>query len=194
MAYLTLFEDFQTTGRYSREGQRLPSSIGNSRRRVTLKWSALLDASPLYRTPLICFEIVEIHVPDRVMLQFGLEQLGYVQNVIERVQRRKAMDPSLADPYMMEIGHYCKSILHSLSLLEGTIVRGEMSHGGEPSHVVEPTRDRAQRGRRARRLPTSETTLRIEDPDELPVVPEPTVQDLPPVQTPEPEPEQPPEP
>ncbi|KAG9450588.1 hypothetical protein H6P81_010553 [Aristolochia fimbriata] len=53
------------------------------------------------------------------------------------------MDPSLADPYMMEIGHYCQSILHSLPLLEGTIVGGEMSRGSEHSHVVKPTRDRA---------------------------------------------------
>ncbi|KAG9439391.1 hypothetical protein H6P81_019556 [Aristolochia fimbriata] len=117
-----------------------------------------------------------------------------MRNVVERVHHKEAMDPSLADPYMMEIGHYCQSILHSLPLLEGTIVGGEMSHGGESSHVVESTRDRAQQGRRARRRPTSETTLRVEDPDELPVVPEPTLSNLPPVQTPEPEPEQPPEP
>ncbi|KAG9458309.1 hypothetical protein H6P81_002817 [Aristolochia fimbriata] len=280
--------------------------------RVALEWSALLDASPLYscgrgnvfildfrlltllkeralhdgplgsRTPLICFEIVKMHVPNRVTLQFGLEQvtpledvehvtgispkgraredwaayhrdyiarweartesivtvscahtprhapseymtwylsvtrrfispppaeptmvyyargyieealLGCVRNVVERVYcREAAMDPSLENPYLMEIGHYCQPILHSLPLLEGTIVGGEMSYGGEPSHVVEPTRDRAQRGRCARCRPTSETTTHCEDPDEVPVVPEPTVPDLPPVQTPEPEPEQP---
>ncbi|KAG9451405.1 hypothetical protein H6P81_011370 [Aristolochia fimbriata] len=121
-------------------------------------------------------------------------QLGCVRNVIEHVQRREVMDPLLAYPYIMEVGHYRQSILHSLPLLEGTIVGGDLSHGGEPSHVVEPTIDRAQRGRRARRRPTFETTLRVEDPDELLVVPEPTVLDLPPVQTPEPQPEQPPEP
>ena len=29
----------------------------------------------LSRTPLICVDIVEMHVPDRVMLQFGFEQI-----------------------------------------------------------------------------------------------------------------------
>ncbi|KAG9447274.1 hypothetical protein H6P81_013402 [Aristolochia fimbriata] len=180
----------------------------------------------LSRTPLICFEIVEMHRMSSMLLAYpkkaGLGRierhttvitslggrrerslllqaavytpLDMLPNVVERVHRREAMDPSLADPYMMEIGHYCQSILHNLSLLEGTIIRGEMSHGGEPSHVVEPTRDRAQRERRARRRPTSETTLRVEDSDELQVVSEPTVPDLPPVQTPEHEPEQPPKP
>ncbi|KAG9442219.1 hypothetical protein H6P81_018073 [Aristolochia fimbriata] len=51
-------------------------------------------------------------------------KLGCAQNVIERVKRREVMDPSLADPYMTEIGHYCQSIWHSLPLLEGTIVGG----------------------------------------------------------------------
>ncbi|KAG9442209.1 hypothetical protein H6P81_018063 [Aristolochia fimbriata] len=35
----------------------------------------------LSRTPLICFEIVELHVPDRVMLQFGLEQVTPPEDV-----------------------------------------------------------------------------------------------------------------
>ncbi|KAG9458854.1 hypothetical protein H6P81_003362 [Aristolochia fimbriata] len=238
----------------------------------------------LSTTPLICFEIVELHVPDRVMLQFGLEQvtppedvehvtrisrkgragedwaayhrdyiarwearaesvvtgsrahtpkhapsedmtwylsvtrrfvspppieptmvyhprgyteealLGCVRNVVERVNCREAMDPLLADPYLMEIGHYCQLVLHSFPLLEVTIVGEEMSHVDEPSHMVEPTRDRAPQGRHARRRPTSETTTRVEDPDEVPVVPEPMMLDLPPEQTPEREPEQPPEP
>ncbi|KAG9447268.1 hypothetical protein H6P81_013396 [Aristolochia fimbriata] len=89
----------------------------------------------------------------------------------------------------MEIGHYCQSILHSLLLLEGTIVGGEMSHASEPSHVVEPTRVRTQRVLRARRRPTFETSTRVEDPDEVPVVPELTVPDVPPKHTPELEPE-----
>ncbi|KAG9450011.1 hypothetical protein H6P81_009976 [Aristolochia fimbriata] len=148
----------------------------------------------LSRTPLICFEIVELHVPDRVMLQFGLEQLGCVRNVVERVNHREALDPSSADPYLMEIGHYYQSVLHSLPLLEGAIVDGEVSHAGEPSHVVEQTRDRAPWERRPRRRPTSETTTRVEDPDEVPAAPEPMVQDLPPEQTPELEPNQPTEP
>ncbi|KAG9450545.1 hypothetical protein H6P81_010510 [Aristolochia fimbriata] len=40
----------------------------------------------LSRTPLICFEIVELHVPDRVMLQFGLEQVTPPEDV-EHVTR-----------------------------------------------------------------------------------------------------------
>ncbi|KAG9453176.1 hypothetical protein H6P81_006080 [Aristolochia fimbriata] len=148
----------------------------------------------LSRIPLICFEIVELHVPDRVMLQFGLEQLGCVRNVVELVNHREALDPLSADPYLMEIGHYCQSVLHSLPLLEGAIVGGDVSHAGEPSHVVEPARDRAPRSRRARRRPTAETTTRVEDSDEVPAVPEPTVPDLPPEQTPDPEPDQPLEP
>ncbi|KAG9458281.1 hypothetical protein H6P81_002789 [Aristolochia fimbriata] len=108
---------------------------------------------------------------------FFVSELGLVRNVVEHVQCGEAMDPLLADPYMVEIGHYCQSILHSLPLLEGMIVGGDLS-----------------RGRRARRWSISETTLRVEDPDELPIISEPTVPDLLPVQTPELEPEQPPEP
>ncbi|KAG9456253.1 hypothetical protein H6P81_000761 [Aristolochia fimbriata] len=42
------------------------------------------------RTPIICFEIVEMHVPDRVLLQFGLEQHTPPQDVdvIERISRK----------------------------------------------------------------------------------------------------------
>ncbi|KAG9450500.1 hypothetical protein H6P81_010465 [Aristolochia fimbriata] len=44
----------------------------------------------LSRTPLICFEIVELHVPDRVMLQFGLEQVTPLEDVehVTRVSRK----------------------------------------------------------------------------------------------------------
>ncbi|KAG9440249.1 hypothetical protein H6P81_020414 [Aristolochia fimbriata] len=142
----------------------------------------------LSRTPLICFEIVELHVPDRVMLQFRLEQLGCVRNVVERVNHRAALYPSSTDPHWLEIGHYCQSVLHSLPLLEGAIVGGDESHAGEPSHVVEPARDRAPRRRRARRRPTAEMTTPVEDSDKVPAVPEPTVLDLPPQQTPDTEP------
>ncbi|KAG9453319.1 hypothetical protein H6P81_006223 [Aristolochia fimbriata] len=117
--------------------------------------------------------------------------LGCVRNVVERVNHREALDPLSADPYLMEIGHYCQSVLHSLPLLEGAIVGGDVSHAGEPSHVVEPARDRAPRRRRARRRPTTETTTRVEDSDEVPAVSEPTVPDLPPEQTLDPEPDQP---
>ncbi|KAG9454407.1 hypothetical protein H6P81_007311 [Aristolochia fimbriata] len=120
--------------------------------------------------------------------------LGCVQNVIERVQCSEGMDPLLVDPYMMEIGNYCQSILHSLPLLEGMIVGGDLSLGGEPSHVVEPTKGRTQQGRCARRQPTSEMTLRVEDPAELPVVSEPTVLELQAKLPLEPQPELPPEP
>ncbi|KAG9458796.1 hypothetical protein H6P81_003304 [Aristolochia fimbriata] len=260
----------------------------------TVKWQSYLDFMQrlpaiyvegrriwLSRTPLICFEIVELHVPDRVMLQFGLEQvtppedvehvtrisrkdragedwalyhrdyialwearaesfvmgsrahtprhapndymrwylgatrrfisppptepaivyhprgyteealLGCVRNVVERVNHRAALYPSSMDPHWLEIGHYCQSVLHSLPLLEGAIVGGDVSHAGEPSHVVEPARDRAPRRRRARRRPTAETTTRVEDSDKVPAVPEPTVLDLPPEQTPDTEPDPP---
>ncbi|KAG9453155.1 hypothetical protein H6P81_006059 [Aristolochia fimbriata] len=173
-------------------------------RSYQVKWQSYLDFMQhlpaicvegrriwLSRTPLICFEIVELHVPDRVMLQFGLGQLGCVWNVVERVNHSEALYPSSADPYLMDIGHYCQSVLHCLPLLEGAIVGGDVSHVGEPSHVVEPARDRAPRGRRARRRPTAETKTRVEDFDEVPAVLEPTVPDLPPEQTPDPEPDQP---
>ncbi|KAG9453391.1 hypothetical protein H6P81_006295 [Aristolochia fimbriata] len=44
----------------------------------------------LSRTPLICFEIVELHVPDRVMLQFGLEQVTPPDDVenVTRISRK----------------------------------------------------------------------------------------------------------
>ncbi|KAG9458380.1 hypothetical protein H6P81_002888 [Aristolochia fimbriata] len=48
--------------------------------------------------------------------------------------------------------------------------------------------ERAPRQRRARRRPTAQTTTRVEDSDEVPAVPEPTVLDLPPEQTPDTEP------
>ncbi|KAG9446387.1 hypothetical protein H6P81_012515 [Aristolochia fimbriata] len=223
----------------------------------------------LSTTPLICFEIVKPHVPDRVMLQFGLDQvtppediehvthisrkgragedwavyhhdyitrwearaecvvtgsrahtpkhaprdymmwylgvtrrfvsppstepamLGCVRNVVERVNHTEVLEPSPVNPSVLEIRHYCQSVLHSLPLLEGAIVDRDVSHPGEPSHVVEPTRDRAPQGRRARRRPTAEMTTRVEDSDEVPAVPEPMVPDLLPGQTLEPELDQP---
>ncbi|KAG9446692.1 hypothetical protein H6P81_012820 [Aristolochia fimbriata] len=243
--------------------QRLPA-IGVEGRRIWLS-----------TTPLICFEIVELHVPDRVMLQFGGEQvtppedvdhvtrisrkgqagedwalyhrdyiarwearaeyvvmgsrahttrhapsdymrwylgatrrfiappptepamvyhprgyteealLGCVRNVVERVNHRAALYPSSTVPHWLEIGYYCQSVLHSLPLLEGAIVGGDESHAGEPSHMVEPAKDRAPRRRRARHRPTAEMTTPVEDSDEVPAVPEPTVLDLPPQQTPD---------
>ena len=36
-------------------------------------------------TPLICFEIVEMHLPDRVFRQFGLRH--YIPDAAERVAR-----------------------------------------------------------------------------------------------------------
>ncbi|KAG9440447.1 hypothetical protein H6P81_020612 [Aristolochia fimbriata] len=222
-------------------------------RSYQVKWQSYLDFMQclpaiciegrriwLSRIPLICFEIVELHVPDRVMLQFGLDQArgesvvrgsrahtprhapsdymrwylgvtrrfisppptelamvyhprGYTEEAL-RVNYREALGPSSADSYLMEIGHYCQSVLHSLPLLEGAIVGGDVSHASETSHVVEPARDRAPQRRRARHWPTAETTTRVEDSDEVPAVPEPTVPDLPPEQTPDPEPDQPLEP
>ncbi|KAG9446974.1 hypothetical protein H6P81_013102 [Aristolochia fimbriata] len=90
MAYLTLFEDFEAAGRYNWGAATLSSSTGRSLRRVAWELLALLDASPLCRTPLICFEIVELHVPDRVMLQFGLEQVTPPEDVehVTRISRK----------------------------------------------------------------------------------------------------------
>ncbi|KAG9442052.1 hypothetical protein H6P81_017906 [Aristolochia fimbriata] len=44
----------------------------------------------LSRTPLICFKIVELHVPDRVMLQFRLEQVTPPEDVeyVTRISRK----------------------------------------------------------------------------------------------------------
>ncbi|KAG9442184.1 hypothetical protein H6P81_018038 [Aristolochia fimbriata] len=114
--------------------------------------------------------------------------LGCVRNVVERVNHKAAIYPSSTDPHWLEIGQYCQSVLHSLPLLEGAHVGGDVSHAGEPSHVVEPARERAPRQRHARRRPTAQTTTRVEDSDEVPALPEPTVQDLPPEQTPDTEP------
>ncbi|KAG9444900.1 hypothetical protein H6P81_016240 [Aristolochia fimbriata] len=165
-------------------GRHLPSSIENSRRRVALEWSALLDFSHFYRWnvrrtnadnpcgKLVLYKIEMNHqrsyqaqedniVIDRcahttrhalseymawylpVTRRFispplmepamvyharGYTEealLGYVRNMIERVQCAEGVDPSLAVPYMMEIGNYYQSILHSLLLLDGTIIEAD---------------------------------------------------------------------
>ncbi|KAG9439870.1 hypothetical protein H6P81_020035 [Aristolochia fimbriata] len=111
--------------------------------------------------------------------------LGCVRSVIERMQRGEGMDPLLAVPYMMEIETYCLSILHSFSLLDGMIVGGDLSHGSESSHVVEPTRDSVRHGHRGRHRPTSKATLHVE----VYIVPEHADPKLQRVQTPEPQPE-----
>ncbi|KAG9450308.1 hypothetical protein H6P81_010273 [Aristolochia fimbriata] len=198
----------------------------------------------LSRTPLICREIAELHVPDRVMLQFVLEQVTPPKDVehVTRISRkgragedwalyhrdyiarwearaeyvvmgsrahtprhapsdymrwylgatRRFIAPPPTEPAMVYhprgYTEAVLSVLHSLPLLEGEIVGGDVSHAGEPSQVVEPARDRAPRRRRARRWPTTETTTCVEDSDEVPAVPEPTELDLPPEQTPDTEP------
>ncbi|KAG9458818.1 hypothetical protein H6P81_003326 [Aristolochia fimbriata] len=184
--------------------------------RFQVKWQPYLDFMQhlpaicvegrriwLSRTPLIWFEIIKLHIPDRVMLQFGLEQVTPPEDVehVTRISRKGragedwalyhrdyiarweaqpesvvmgsrahtprhapsdymrwylgatrrfispppiepamvyhprgyteealALDPSSADPYLMEIGHYCQSVLHGLPLLEGVIVGGDVSH------------------------------------------------------------------
>ncbi|KAG9453146.1 hypothetical protein H6P81_006050 [Aristolochia fimbriata] len=83
-----------------------PAELSNSRFMVIVivfffkvKWQPYLDFLQhlpaicfkgrhicLSRTPLICFEIAELHVPDRVMLQFGLEQ-GTPPEDVEHVTR-----------------------------------------------------------------------------------------------------------
>ncbi|KAG9450276.1 hypothetical protein H6P81_010241 [Aristolochia fimbriata] len=96
---------------------------------------------------------------------------GCVRNVVEHVNHRDALDPSSTYPYLMEIGHYCQSVLHSLPLLEGAIVGGDVSHAG--------------------RRPTGETTTSVSRTRRGSTVLEPTVPDLPLAETPTPEPDQP---
>ncbi|KAG9439721.1 hypothetical protein H6P81_019886 [Aristolochia fimbriata] len=103
-------------------------------------------------------------------------QLGYVRNVIDHLENGEGMDTSLLLPHMLEASRYCRWILHSLPLSEGTITKGDLSRSGETSHVVEPTRDRQRRqARRARCVPSSETILHVEDRAEPPILREPTV-------------------
>ncbi|KAG9445175.1 hypothetical protein H6P81_016515 [Aristolochia fimbriata] len=75
----------------------------------------------------------------------------------------------------------------------------ETCHVGETSHIVKLTKDHQRRqGRQARRVPTSEMMLHVEDPAEPPILREPIVvpslkQERQPEQIPEPQPEQTPE-
>ncbi|KAG9458177.1 hypothetical protein H6P81_002685 [Aristolochia fimbriata] len=105
-----------------------------------------------------------------------------------RVNHRAALYPSSTDPHWLEIGTRSSVRSPRSSTLGGSDVGGDVSHAGEPSHVVEPARERAPRQRRARRRPTAQTKTSVEDSDEVPAVPEPTVLDLPPEQTPDTEP------
>ncbi|KAG9458880.1 hypothetical protein H6P81_003388 [Aristolochia fimbriata] len=77
-------------------------------------------------------------------------QLGCVQNVIERMQRREH-GPIVGRSIHDRNWKLLSVDLHNFPLLEGMIIGGHLSRGGEPSHVVKPTQDRAQRGRHARR-------------------------------------------
>ncbi|KAG9444956.1 hypothetical protein H6P81_016296 [Aristolochia fimbriata] len=104
--------------------------------------------------------------------------LGCVRNVVDRVNHREALDPSSVDPYLMEIGHYCQSMLHSLPLLEGAIVDGDVSHVSEPSHVVEPARE--HHGGVVQGVSLQLRRRLVSRTDEVPAVLEPTVPDLPP--------------
>ncbi|KAG9454910.1 hypothetical protein H6P81_007814 [Aristolochia fimbriata] len=167
----------------------------------------------LSRTPLICFEIVELHVPDRVMLQLGLEQVTPREDVehVTRISRKgraredwtlyhrdyiarweartesvvtgsRAYTPRHApSDYMMWYLGATRQFI-SPPPTEATKVYHPRGYTEEalPSHVVEPARDRAPRGHRARRRPTTEMTTRVEDSDEVLAVPKPTVPDLPP--------------
>ncbi|KAG9458292.1 hypothetical protein H6P81_002800 [Aristolochia fimbriata] len=117
MAYLTLFKDFEAAGRYSWGVATLAFlyrvlvkacrmgvvGIAGCLTLMLVKWQPYLDFMQrppaicveggriwLSRTPLICFEIVELHVPDRVMLQFGLEQVTPSEDVehVTRISRK----------------------------------------------------------------------------------------------------------
>ncbi|KAG9458622.1 hypothetical protein H6P81_003130 [Aristolochia fimbriata] len=117
MAYLTLFEDFEEAGRYSWGAATLAFlyrelakacrtgvvGIAGCLTLMQVNWQPYQDFVQrlpaicvegrriwLSRTPLICFEIVELHVPDRVMLQFGLEQVTPPEDVehVTRISRK----------------------------------------------------------------------------------------------------------
>ncbi|KAG9458400.1 hypothetical protein H6P81_002908 [Aristolochia fimbriata] len=112
MAYLTLFEDFEAARRWNVRRTNATNPGGNlvlyrteldHLRSFQVKWQSYLDFMQrlhaicvegrriwLSRIPLICFEIVELHVPDRVMLQFGLEQVTPVEDVehVTRISRK----------------------------------------------------------------------------------------------------------
>ncbi|KAG9441681.1 hypothetical protein H6P81_017535 [Aristolochia fimbriata] len=179
----------------------------------------------LPKTPLICFEIVDMHAPDRVMLQFGLEQvivrthkslpwrmssilLAYpekgepgriVQHTIVTTslggRRERILLLQVATPLDILLVSTCRSICRFISPppTETTIVYHARVYTEETLSRAEIEHN-TQEGRRARHRTTSETTLRVEDLAELPVILEPTVSELQPVQTPKPKPELPLEP
>ncbi|KAG9445305.1 hypothetical protein H6P81_016645 [Aristolochia fimbriata] len=40
-------------------------------------------------TPIICFEIIEMHIPDRVMLLFGLEQIQHAPDQLDMIYQTR---------------------------------------------------------------------------------------------------------
>ncbi|KAG9446149.1 hypothetical protein H6P81_012277 [Aristolochia fimbriata] len=105
--------------------------------------------------------------------------LGCVRNVVERVNRTEVFDPSSVNPSMLEIRHYRRPVSRTSSTLGRSDRRRKcVTSLAKPSHVVEPTGDRAPQA-----SCKESTYWRGGDPwripDEVPVRRSPTVPDLP---------------
>ncbi|KAG9453192.1 hypothetical protein H6P81_006096 [Aristolochia fimbriata] len=139
------------------------------------------------RTPLICFEIVKMHVPDRVMLQFGLEQVTPPEDVehVTRISQKGRVGEDWAAYYRDYIARW--------QAREDTVVTG--SHAHTPRHALsEYMAWYLSVTRRFISPPPTKPAMVYHARGYTEEVLEPTVPDLLPVQTPEPEPELPPEP
>ncbi|KAG9442185.1 hypothetical protein H6P81_018039 [Aristolochia fimbriata] len=81
----------------------------------------------LSRTPLICFEIVELYVPDRVMLQFGLEQVTPPEDVehVPRISRKGRAGEDWA--------LYLRDYIARWEAREDSVVMGSRAH--TPRHA-----------------------------------------------------------
>uniref|UniRef100_A0A8I7BFE6 Aminotransferase-like plant mobile domain-containing protein n=1 Tax=Hordeum vulgare subsp. vulgare TaxID=112509 RepID=A0A8I7BFE6_HORVV len=80
------------------------------------------------RTPLICFQIVEMHVPDRVLLQFGMMQ--HIPDPVEAVERVTMQGKTDEDwsAYHEEYIKQWDNRLHSVAGLHNTV-------NSDPTHA-----------------------------------------------------------